>query len=120
MNVISCSSSKQKAKKEVSDSAIVVSVKTMQVKNEQIELEVDYTANLVANEEVHLAPASPGRIDKIYIEIGDKIEKGQLVAVMDKTNLEQARINLMKLETDYKRLDTLKKQKVLQSNSTIK
>jgi RND family efflux transporter MFP subunit len=58
---------------------------------------------------VHLAPATPGKIEKITVEISDYVNKGEIVAFMDRTNLEQSKINLMNLETNFKRLDTLKK-----------
>jgi RND family efflux transporter MFP subunit len=85
-----------------------VSVKSMIVKTESITRYIDFTASLIPFEEVHLAPSAPGRIEKINVEIGNNVNKGQLVALMDRTNLEQAHINLMKLETDFKRLETLK------------
>jgi RND family efflux transporter MFP subunit len=88
-----------------------VPVKTLIIKPESIAKTIDFTASLTPFEEVHLAPSTPGRIEKINVEIGDNVNKGQVIAMMDRTNLEQARINLMKLETDYNRLDTLKKTK---------
>lgn len=86
-----------------------VAVKSMIVKTEPIDRIIDYTASLIPFEEVHLAPSAPGRIEKINVEIGSRVSKDQVVALMDRTNLEQARINLTKLETDFRRLDTLKK-----------
>jgi len=81
----------------------------MIVKKEMINRNIDFTASLVPFEEVHLAPASPGRIEKINVEIGDPVKQDQIVALMDRTSLEQARINLLNLETNLKRLDTLYK-----------
>ena len=89
----------------------LVPVKTMTVKQELIIRYIDFTVSLIPFEEVHLAPSSPGRIEKINVEIGNNVQKGQVVATMDHTNMEQAKINLMKLETDFRRLDTLKKTK---------
>lgn len=86
-----------------------VAVKSMIVKTEMVERNIDYTASLIPFEEVHLAPSAPGRIEKINVEIGSNVQKGDVVALMDRTNLVQAQLNLMKLETDFKRLDTLKK-----------
>lgn len=88
-----------------------ITVKTMMVSEELITRNIDFTASLIPFEEVHLAPSAPGRIEKINVEIGDNVSKGQTVAMMDRTNLEQAKINLMNLETNFKRLDTLKKTK---------
>lgn len=106
----SCSSKKaggsETGKSEIK---LAVPVKTMVVGQEMLMRYIDFTASLIPFEEVHLAPSAPGRIEKINVEIGSNISKGQVVALMDRTNLEQAHINLMKLETDFKRLDTLKK-----------
>jgi membrane fusion protein, multidrug efflux system len=102
---------KKESKAEAAQPAapVAVAVKSMTAKTEPITRYIDYTASLIAFEEVHLAPASPGRIEKINVEIGSNVSKGQVVALMDRTNLEQAHINLMKLETDFNRLDALKK-----------
>ncbi len=105
----SCTSESNEAKKETQDSLKSVPVKTIVLKQEQVNKNIDYTATLIPFKEVHLASASPGKIEKINVEISDKVEKGEIVALMDRTNLETARLNLMKLETDYKRMDTLKK-----------
>ncbi|MBI9068443.1 MAG: efflux RND transporter periplasmic adaptor subunit [Salinivirgaceae bacterium] len=106
----SCTSKNEKNEDTIqSGTTQAVLVKTMVVKQEPITRTIDYTATLVPFEEVHLAPSTPGRIEKIDVEISDNVSKGQVVAVMDRTNLEQARINLMKLETDFNRMDTLKK-----------
>lgn len=106
----SCSA-KKGSKTETTLPAITqsVSVKSVIVKTESITRYIDFTASLIPFEEVHLAPSTPGRIEKINVEIGNNVKKDQVVALMDRTNLEQARISLMKLEIDYKRLDTLKK-----------
>lgn len=108
----SCSSKKDKTSEtEKVDSIQSIPVKTMIVEQELINRPIEFTASIIPFEEVHLAPSTPGRIEKINVEIGDNVNRGQVVAIMDRTNLEQARINLMKLETDFRRLDTLKKTK---------
>jgi len=100
----SCSS--KKTTKEAQKS---VPVKTMTVKTESIIRNIDYTATLIPFKEVYLAPVSPGKIEKINVEIGDEVTKGQIVAIMDRSNLESAHINLLNLETNFKRLETLRK-----------
>lgn len=106
----SCSSKKEaKTGTQQVEKKQAVAVKTMIVKQEVITRYVDFTVSLIPFDEVNLAPSAPGRIEKINVEIGNNVAKGQIVALMDRTNLEQARINLMKLEMDFRRLDTLKK-----------
>ena len=36
---------------------------------------LEYKANLVADEQVFYAPATVGRIGKIYVEVGDRVKK---------------------------------------------
>ena len=86
-----------------------VPVKTMAIKSELINKTISYTASLIPFEEIYLAPAAPGKIEKIYVEIGDRVSKGQVIATMDRTNLESARINIANLKTNFERLEELKK-----------
>jgi len=87
----------------------VSAVRTMVVKESLVNRTIEYNANLKPFKEVHLAPASPGKIEKINVNVSDRVHKGQVLVLMDRTNLEQAKINLMNLETNFKRSDTLKK-----------
>lgn len=84
-------------------------VKVMELQNTKIARTIEYPATLEASEEVYLAPASPGRIEKIHAEVGDKVTKGAQLVEMDHTQLRQAEIQLKNLETDFRRLDTLAK-----------
>lgn len=52
---------------------------------------------------MYYAPAATGRIEKIYVEVGDRIKKGQLLVEMDRTQLVQAEVQLKNLETEYNR-----------------
>lgn len=103
----SCTSKKDKDA-EITNTDTVL-VKTMIAEKDTIMRTIDYTATLVAYEEVHLAPAIPGRIKQFNVEIGSNVIKGQVIAVMDSTSLEQSRITLMTAATNFSRMDTLKK-----------
>src|SRR5574344_356184 len=70
--------------------------------------ELEYATNLQAVEEVNLVPVSPGRIDRILVEVGSRVQKGQVLVHMDQTSLLQAKINLTNLENDFKRYEALK------------
>lgn len=52
---------------------------------------------------MYYAPAATGRIEKIYVKVGDRIKKGQLLVEMDRTQLVQAEVQLKNLETEYNR-----------------
>ncbi len=70
---------------------------------------VDYTGTILAYEEVNLAPSTPGRVDKIYVEVGDRVQKGQQLFLMDRTQYYANKIQLASLEKDMARMDTLLK-----------
>ena len=84
-------------------------IETMVLEKQMISRELEYTSSLIPFYENHLAPSAPGRIDKIYVEIGDKVARGDKLVQMDRTQLYQATIQLKNLETDFRRLDTLNK-----------
>ncbi|MCF8221651.1 MAG: efflux RND transporter periplasmic adaptor subunit [Bacteroidales bacterium] len=84
---------------------IVVRTKALDLST--IKRSIDYTATLEAFEEVNMAPASPGRINRIYAEEGNRVNKGQKLFLMDQTQLHQAEIQLGNLKTDLQRLATL-------------
>ena len=84
----SCSGKKDKTSN--GDAVEVIPVKVQKLEKTDIAKTLDYTANLEADEQVFYAPASTGRIEKIHVEVGDRIKKGQLLVEMDKTNLIQA------------------------------
>lgn len=96
-----CSSKKEESRKNEVTEAIPVKVKKLE--KQSIAKTLDYTATLEADEQVYYAPASTGRIGKIYVEVGDRIRKGQLLVEMDPTNFRQAEVQLKNLETEYNR-----------------
>lgn len=84
-----------------------VPVKVMTMEKTKIARTIDYTATILPFEEVNMTPSSPGRIDIIYVETGDKVNKGDKLFLMDRTQLYQLKLQLASLEKDLARLDTL-------------
>ncbi len=68
---------------------------------------IDYNSTLQAYEEVYVAPATPGRIENIYVEPGDRVKKGQKLYLMDQTQLHQTKIQMQSMEVDINRMETL-------------
>jgi membrane fusion protein, multidrug efflux system len=83
-------------------------VRVKQLKMDTIVRKITFNANLMPWEEVHMAPASPGRIEKIYVKIGDQVRTGTLLVKMDETQLNQAKIQLVQLEADFERMKALR------------
>jgi membrane fusion protein, multidrug efflux system len=86
-----------------------IPVKVATLARTKIARTVDYTATIQPFEEVNMAPSTPGRVDKIYVEVGDKIDRNDKLFLMDRTQLYQLKLQLSSLEKDLSRLDTLLK-----------
>ena len=106
VSIISCGG-KADAKSEENKSEKKQAVRIVYLQEEEVSREIDYSANLIPFEEVYLAPATPGRIIKVYPEIGDRVAKGQILVQMDPTQLNTSMLQLANLEKDKQRFDTL-------------
>lgn len=105
-----CSSKKQDQAATQEDlSGRIEMVRVQELAFREVSRSANYTAHLQAFREVHLASASPGRIERIFVEAGQGFNQGQLLVQMDQTQLKQAEIQLASLELDFRRLDTLRK-----------
>lgn len=91
----------------LADAASILPVKVMSLEKATISRTIDYTSTILAYEELQVAPASPGRIDAIYVEVGDRVNKGDQLFLMDRTTLNQQKVQLASLTTDLARLETL-------------
>src|SRR5664279_653920 len=91
----------------VEKAAIPVKVATLA--KTKISRTIDYTASVLPFEEVNMAPSAPGRIDKIYVEVGDKVNRNDKLFLMDRTQLYQLKLQMSSLTKDLSRLDTLLK-----------
>lgn len=87
----------------------VIPVKVSTLTRTKIARTIDYTATVLPFEEVNMAPSTPGRIDKIYVELGDRVKKNDKLFLMDRTQLYQLKLQLSSLSKDLSRLDTLLK-----------
>ena len=84
-------------------------IKVEKVYNKSVQQLYEYTAVVQAETVNNIAPTTPGRIDKIFVEIGDHVAKGQLLVQMDENNLKQVKAQLDNLELTFKRIDELYK-----------
>lgn len=107
LSVAACGNSgeKKSAAADAQEQTPRVQVATSVIKNvDQTEV---YTSTVQAFVKNNIAPQSGGRISKIYVEVGDFVKKGQVVAEMDKTQLAQIELQLKNNEIEYNRLKGL-------------
>jgi RND family efflux transporter MFP subunit len=82
-------------------------VKVMTLNYQETAVEQNVTATIEAFEETYLSPALQGRIRSVKVEVNDHVRKGQLLVEMDRTQLDQTRLQYETLKTDLARMDTL-------------
>lgn len=65
---------------------------------------VTYTGTLEPWKQINVGSASPGRIDRIFVQEGDRVEIGDPLVQMEDNQLRQARINYQTTKREYERL----------------
>jgi len=86
-----------------------IKVNTAIARLQAVEQNAIYTANVQADVINKITPAIPGRIEKIFVEIGDRVGRGQVLVQMESSNLQQQRTQLANLQRDYDRYNELLK-----------
>lgn len=103
----SCSGGKEKTTIEVIEEK--PRVKIADVIARPVEQVQEYTATVEAEVKNNIAPSSPVRIDKIFVEVGDRVSKGQKLVQMDAANLKQMKLQLENKQIEFNRTDELYK-----------
>ena len=85
-------------------------VKVMSATKQNVKQDGTYSATVQAFAVNNIAPQSGGRIQKINVEVGDFVNAGQILAEMDRVQLDQAELRLANAEVELKRLGQLYEQ----------
>ncbi len=83
------------------------SVKLAQVSVRPVDQVRDYVGTVEAEVKNNIAPQSPGRINKIFVEVGDHVRKGQKLVQMDAANLQQLTLQIENQKVDFARIKEL-------------
>jgi RND family efflux transporter MFP subunit len=86
-----------------------ITIRVAKVHKEPVAQIFEYTAVVRAEAINNIAPTIPGRIDKIFVEVGDFVSVGHKLVQMDATQLRQAKTQLDNLKENFNRLDELYK-----------
>lgn len=105
--VCSCAGNKggQKAQQIVAEKTPVVSVVT--AAKQVVPQEEVYSSTVQANVVNNIAPQSGNRIVKLNVEVGDFVSAGQVLAEMDRVQLDQAALKLKNDEVELARVKAL-------------
>ena len=105
LTLISCG--KQEATTEEQER--VEQVRTTVLQSQEIEREISVSTNLQGYVTLNVAPSVTGNIEHIFVEVGDKVTKGQALVNMDETQYKTTKIALANLKTEKNRAEMLLK-----------
>ena len=74
---------------------------------QQVAQDAVYSATVQANVVNNIAPQTAGRIVKLNVEVGDFVSSGQVLAEMDRLQMEQAELRLRNDKTELDRVKQL-------------
>ena len=98
--LVACGGKKEENKTQETEK-VKVTVTTAELK--EVDRLSTYTANVKADVINQITPAIPGRIEKIFVEVGSHVSRGQVLVQMDASSLNQQNIQLENLKRDYDR-----------------
>lgn len=107
---LACSGGKKDGRQERTATAETVKkVHVVIPVKERITLTEEFTANVEPFVRNNIAPQMPNRISHILVEVGQNVQRGQTVAILDNSTLQQQEIRLNNMRKDLSRVDELYK-----------
>jgi RND family efflux transporter MFP subunit len=96
-------------KQEFETTSEKVHVQVSTVSSRAVDQLGTFTATVEADVTNNIAPQTPARIKKVYVEVGDNVRAGQKLAEMDAVNLNQMKLQMENDKTEFERVDELYK-----------
>ncbi|MBP3575048.1 MAG: efflux RND transporter periplasmic adaptor subunit [Paludibacteraceae bacterium] len=103
--LISCGKKDAQTTQQEAERVEVVSTITLQEK--EIERVFTVSTNLQGYLTQNVAPSLTGKIEHIFVEVGDEVKAGDMLVRMDQTQYLTQKIQLANLETEVGRLEAL-------------
>lgn len=73
----------------------------------EIQREITLSSNLLGYQTQNVAPSVTGKIEHIYVEVGDQVKKGSDLVRMDQNQYKTTKISLTNLKTELDRAEAL-------------
>jgi RND family efflux transporter MFP subunit len=106
---VACSPVKQKDTSSGQSDVKKVEVTVEAIGKQMIAQQVQFTGNIEPFVKNSITSAASQRIEKIYVEVGQRVKKGQLLVQMESLNYTQAKIQLENLRINLYRTEALYK-----------
>lgn len=100
--LVGCSKQQTEAQQEVAE---VVELTTLHAR--EIQREISLSSNLMGYETVNVAPSLTGRIENIFVEVGDRVNQGQELVRMDEQQYKTTKLTLANLKVEMSRMKGL-------------
>ena len=104
---VGCGSNTKSVEAQQTEVETVPTVSVVEVAARMVAQTATYTSTVQPYVKNNIAPQMAGRITKINAEIGDFVKKGQVLAEIDKVQLQQAQLQLHNQEVELERLRAL-------------
>ena len=104
---VACGAKSTKNEAAAPVAEVVPTVSVAAVSAREVPQTAVYTSTVQAYVKNNITPQTAGRITKINAEIGDFVKKGQVLAEIDKVQLQQAQLQLHNQEVELERLRSL-------------
>ena len=105
--LIACRGKSQEPQPTATVEVVKPAVKVAQVSVRPVDQVRDYVGTVQAEVKNNIAPQAPGRIAKIFVEVGDHVTKGQKLVQMDAANLQQLTLQIENQKVDFARIKEL-------------
>lgn len=99
---IACSQTTQTTQEER-----VEQVSTMILQQRPVERKIQVSSNLQGYQTVNVAPSIQGKIEHIYVEVGDRKTRGDILVMMDENQYKTTKLMLGNLTIEKQRMDAL-------------
>lgn len=104
---LSCGSNGSKTSAPVAQTQVTPNVEVAAAGIQTVAQESTYASTVEAFAVNNIMAQSGGRIRKINAEVGDYVQKGQILAEMDRTQLDQLELQVRNDDIEYQRLKSL-------------
>lgn len=103
--LVACNSNSTSKTETTAAEQSAVTIKTAVAELQMVNIEETYTSEIMAFKENDITPAAQGlHIDRILVDVGDRVSAGQTIVILDQTTLKQQELNLATTEDNYNRM----------------
>lgn len=93
----------------VSQEAEKPEVKVEKVSMHSVPQTETYTATVESDVKNNISPNTPYRIERVLVDVGDNVSKGQVIVTLDTSNLKQLKLQIEHQKVEFNRTDELYK-----------